>query len=86
MISIAAVMAACSTIGQLTAKDYRAKSAERVMAGHGEPIESGRTAPVTCQSVLTRQSCETVHQHSIQSTALPQAYSVTLLPLHVTYA
>jgi len=37
MISIAAVMAACSTIGQLTVKDYRAKSGERVMAGQGEP-------------------------------------------------
>jgi hypothetical protein len=30
-------LAACSTIGQLTVKNYSAKSGERVMAGQAEP-------------------------------------------------
>jgi hypothetical protein len=29
--------AGCSTIGQLTVKDYKAKSGQRVMAGQAEP-------------------------------------------------
>ena len=30
-------LAACSTMGQLTVKDYQAKSGQRVMAGQAEP-------------------------------------------------
>jgi hypothetical protein len=30
-------LAACSAVGQLTVKDYQAKSGERVMAGQAEP-------------------------------------------------
>ena len=34
---LAVVVAGCSTVGQLTMKDYKAKSGERVMAGQAEP-------------------------------------------------
>lgn len=40
-VSIAAVLAVavagCSALGQLTVKDYRAKSGQRVLAGQAEP-------------------------------------------------
>lgn len=34
---IAFSLAACSAVGQLTVKDYKAKSGDRVMAGQAEP-------------------------------------------------
>ena len=34
---LALVLAGCSTMGQLTVKDYQAKSGARVMAGQAEP-------------------------------------------------
>ena len=33
----AVALTACSAVGQLTVKDYKAKSGERVMAGQAEP-------------------------------------------------
>jgi hypothetical protein len=37
IVVVAAALAACSTVGQLTVKDYQAKSGQRVMAGQAEP-------------------------------------------------
>jgi hypothetical protein len=38
VLGVAAIaLAACSTVGQLTVKDYTAKSGQRVMAGQAEP-------------------------------------------------
>lgn len=37
VVVLAAMLSACSTIGQLTVKDYQAKSGQRVMAGQAEP-------------------------------------------------
>ena len=37
LASLALALGACSTVGQLTVKDYQAKSGERVMAGQAEP-------------------------------------------------
>jgi hypothetical protein len=37
IVVLAGVLTACSTIGQLTVKDYEAKSGQRVMAGQAEP-------------------------------------------------
>jgi hypothetical protein len=37
MVVLAVVVAGCSAVGQLTVKDYKAKSGERVMAGQAEP-------------------------------------------------
>lgn len=34
---VAFALAACSTVGQLTVKDYKATSGQRVMAGQAEP-------------------------------------------------
>jgi hypothetical protein len=34
---LAFAVGACSTVGQLTVKDYQAKSGQRVMAGQAEP-------------------------------------------------
>ena len=34
---LALALAGCSTMGQLTVKDYQAKSGQRVMAGQAEP-------------------------------------------------
>ena len=34
---LATALGACSTVGQLTVKDYQAKSGQRVMAGQAEP-------------------------------------------------
>jgi hypothetical protein len=36
-VTLPALLAACSTIGQITVKDYEAKSGERVMAGQAGP-------------------------------------------------
>jgi hypothetical protein len=33
IVVLAGMLSACSTIGQLTVKDYQAKSGQRVMAG-----------------------------------------------------
>lgn len=47
-VSIAAVLAVavagCSAVGQLTVKDYRAKSGQRVLAGQAEPKADYRCA------------------------------------------
>ena len=37
VVSIAAALAGCQTMGGLTVKDYTAKSGERVVAGQAEP-------------------------------------------------
>jgi hypothetical protein len=37
IVAAAVALAACSTVGQLTVKDYQAKSGQRVMAGQAEP-------------------------------------------------
>ena len=37
IVVLAGMLSACSTIGQLTVKDYQAKSGQRVMAGQAEP-------------------------------------------------
>jgi hypothetical protein len=37
IVVVAGMLTACSTIGQLTVKDYQAKSGQRVMAGQAEP-------------------------------------------------
>ena len=37
IIAAALALAACSTVGQLTVKDYQAKSGQRVMAGQAQP-------------------------------------------------
>jgi hypothetical protein len=37
IVVLAGLLTACSTIGQLTVKDYQAKSGQRVMAGQAEP-------------------------------------------------
>jgi hypothetical protein len=37
IVVLAGMLTACSTIGQLTVKDYQAKSGQRVMAGQAEP-------------------------------------------------
>jgi hypothetical protein len=37
IVVLAVVVAGCSAVGQLTVKDYKAKSGERVMAGQAEP-------------------------------------------------
>ena len=39
-------LAACSTMGQLTVKDYQAKSGQRVMAGQAEPKADYKCAKV----------------------------------------
>ena len=36
-VLVCVALAACSTVGQLTVKDYQAKSGQRVMAGQAEP-------------------------------------------------
>ena len=36
-VLVSYALAACSTMGQLTVKDYQAKSGQRVMAGQAEP-------------------------------------------------
>ena len=35
--ALAVALGACSTVGQLTVKDYKAKSGQRVLAGQAEP-------------------------------------------------
>lgn len=40
-------LTACSAVGQLTVKDYKAKSGERVMAGQAEPKSEYRCQKVT---------------------------------------
>jgi hypothetical protein len=35
--ALAVALSACSTMGQMTMKDYKAKSGQRVMAGQAEP-------------------------------------------------
>jgi hypothetical protein len=40
----AVIIAGCSAVGQLTVKDYKAKSGERVMAGQAEPKAEYRCA------------------------------------------
>jgi hypothetical protein len=37
IVVASAALCACSTVGQLTVKDYQAKSGQRVMAGQAEP-------------------------------------------------
>jgi hypothetical protein len=37
IVVLAGMLSACSTIGQLSVKDYQAKSGQRVMAGQAEP-------------------------------------------------
>jgi hypothetical protein len=37
IVVLAGMLTACSTIGQLSVKDYQAKSGQRVMAGQAEP-------------------------------------------------
>jgi hypothetical protein len=37
IVVVTGMLTACSTIGQLTVKDYQAKSGQRVMAGQAEP-------------------------------------------------
>jgi hypothetical protein len=37
IVVLAGTLTACSTIGQLSVKDYQAKSGQRVMAGQAEP-------------------------------------------------
>ena len=37
IVVLAGMLSACSTVGQLTVKDYQAKSGQRVMAGQAEP-------------------------------------------------
>jgi hypothetical protein len=37
IVVVAGMLTACSTIGQLTVKDYQARSGQRVMAGQAEP-------------------------------------------------
>jgi hypothetical protein len=37
IVVLAGMLSACSTLGQLTVKDYQAKSGQRVMAGQAEP-------------------------------------------------
>ena len=37
IVVLAGMLTACSTVGQLTVKDYQAKSGQRVMAGQAEP-------------------------------------------------
>src|SRR5688572_30390670 len=37
IVVLAGMLSACSTIGQLTVKDYQAKTGQRVMAGQAEP-------------------------------------------------
>jgi hypothetical protein len=46
IVVLAGMLTACSTIGQLTVKDYQAKSGQRVMAGQAEP-----KADYQCQKV-----------------------------------
>jgi hypothetical protein len=41
---LAVVVAGCAAVGQLTVKDYKAKSGERVMAGQAEPKAEYRCA------------------------------------------
>ena len=43
---VAVLVAGCSTMGQLTVKDYTAKSGQRVMAGQAEPKAEYRCAKV----------------------------------------
>jgi hypothetical protein len=45
--AVAAVLAACQTMGGLTVKDYTAKSGQRVMAGQAEPKAEYACAKVT---------------------------------------
>src|SRR5689334_17911159 len=40
--TLAMALAACSTVGQLTVKDYKAKSGERIVAGQAEPKDEYR--------------------------------------------
>jgi hypothetical protein len=37
IVVVTGMLTACSTIGQLTVKDYQARSGQRVMAGQAEP-------------------------------------------------
>ena len=46
IVAAAAALAACSTVGQLTVKDYQAKSGQRVMAGQAEPKADYKCAKV----------------------------------------
>jgi hypothetical protein len=46
IIAAAAAVAACSTVGQLTVKDYQAKSGQRVLAGQAEPKADYKCAKV----------------------------------------
>lgn len=46
---LALAFAGCSTIGQLTVKDYTAKSGQRVMAGQAEPKADYRCEKVALE-------------------------------------
>jgi hypothetical protein len=47
ILSAAAALAACQTMGGLTVKDYTAKSGQRVMAGQAEPKSEYACAKIT---------------------------------------
>lgn len=46
IVTAATSLAACNTIGQMTVRDYRAASGERVMAGQAEPKDDYRCSKV----------------------------------------
>jgi hypothetical protein len=52
LIPVLAAMASCSTLGQLTVKEYASKSGERVLVGQAEP-----KAEYACQK-LSQESQE----------------------------
>jgi hypothetical protein len=50
VFSVAVGLAACSTVGQLTVKDYRSKTGEHVLAGQAEPKAEYRCEKVSEES------------------------------------
>jgi hypothetical protein len=53
MIIVASLLAACSTMGRITVKDYQAATGERVMAGQAEPKSAYNCQQVSKESAAS---------------------------------
>jgi hypothetical protein len=72
-VSLPALLAACSTIGQITVKDYEAKSGERVMAGQAEPKDEYR-----CEKLAQEKQDWGLAAHLDEASAMKRVTSVAV--------
>lgn len=69
LVPLAAALMGCNTVGQITVKDYAAKSGERVMVGQAEPKRD-----YACQKLT-----EETHDWGVKDKSLDKAGAIERL-------